>query len=65
MDEVGRDLIAGTPLGIPEISFQTIGSAEPEMFHPDPHTVYVTEGLVNLCKTDDELAAVLCTRSGT
>jgi hypothetical protein len=64
VDEVGRDLLAGTPLGIPEIAFQTIGSAEPEIFHPDPHTVYITEGLVNLCKTDDQLAAVLAHEVG-
>lgn len=64
VDEVGRDLLAGTPLGVPEISFQTIGSAEPEMFHPDPHTVYVTEGLVNLCQTDGQLAAVLAHEVG-
>lgn len=59
VDSIGRELLAGTPLGIPEVAFHTVGSAEPEIFHHDSATLYVTEGLVNSCKRDDELAAVL------
>ena len=64
VDAIGRELLGGTPLGIPEIAFQTVGSAEPELFHHDSNTLYITEGLVNLCKRDDELAAVLATEIG-
>jgi hypothetical protein len=64
VDAVGRELLAGTPLGIPEVAFHTVGSAEPEVYHNDPNTLYITEGLVNLCKSDDELAAVLATEVG-
>jgi hypothetical protein len=50
-------------LGV-EPSFQTYGRKEPEIFHPDPHGVFITEGLVERCKTDAELAAVLATELG-
>jgi hypothetical protein len=64
VDALGRELLAGTPLGVPEIAFQTIGSKDPELFHQDIHTLYITEGLVKQCKTDDQLAAVLANELG-
>jgi hypothetical protein len=64
VDAAGRELLAGTPLGIPEIAFHTVGSAEPEIFHHDSNTLYITEGLVNLCSTDEQLTAVLATEIG-
>jgi hypothetical protein len=64
VDRVGRELLSHNPfLGI-EPTFQTYGRKEPEIFHPDPHGVFVTEGLVARCKTDTELAAVLATELG-
>jgi hypothetical protein len=64
VDRVGRELLELNPfLGV-EPSFQTYGRKEPEIFHPDPHGVFVTEGLVARCKTDAELAAVLATELG-
>lgn len=64
VDKVGRQLLAGNPtLGL-EVTFQTVGFVEPEIMHPDSHGVFITEGLVNLCKTDDQLAAVLATELG-
>lgn len=64
VDRVGRELLAHNPfLGV-EPSFQTYGRKEPEIFHPDPHGVFITEGLVARCKTDAELAAVLATELG-
>jgi hypothetical protein len=45
-------------LGV-EPTFHTYGRSEPEITHPDLNGVLVTEGLVQRCRTDDELAAVL------
>ena len=64
VDRLGRDLLAATPLGLPEIDFHTIGSAELEICHRDSQVLFITEGLVKECKTDGELAAVLATEIG-
>lgn len=64
VDHVGTDLVAATALGIPDIDFYTVGSAEPELFHRDTKLLYISEGLADRCKTDDELAAVLAIEVG-
>jgi hypothetical protein len=64
VDEVGSDLLTATPLGIPDISCFTIGGKEPELFHRDPKSLFISEGLVSRCRTDDELAAVLALEMG-
>ena len=61
---VGSDLLAATPLGIPEIEFFTVTSSEPELFHREASAVFVSEGLADRCRTDDELAAVLAHEVG-
>jgi hypothetical protein len=64
VDKIGRQLTAAnTAMGM-EVTFQTVGMSEPEIYHRDSHGVFITEGLVNLCKTDDQLAAVLATELG-
>lgn len=70
VDRVGRQLVAGSPfLGL-DPTFQTIGPntttsvSEPEIFHRDSTGVFLTEGLVNLCRKDEELAGVLAHRLG-
>jgi len=65
VDKVGRQLIAGnSSLGM-DITFQTVGGTfEPEIYHRDSHGVFITESLVNLCATDDKLAAVLASELG-
>ncbi|MFQ3593869.1 MAG: hypothetical protein SNJ82_11880 [Gemmataceae bacterium] len=47
----------------------TIGRPEKAVFHEgygglSGSRVYITEGLINACKTDDQLAAVLCVQFG-
>jgi len=64
VDEVGSDLLTATPLGIPNIDFFTIGSKDTELFHRDTRTLYISDTLVNRCRTDDELAAVLALEMG-
>jgi hypothetical protein len=44
--------------------FQTIGSAQPEVFHQGTTNLYLTEGLVRECKTEGQLAAVLALELG-
>lgn len=59
VDKTGRQLLAGSPfLGV-EVAFQTIGHAEPELFHRDAQGLFISEGLVEKCKSNDQLAAVL------
>lgn len=59
VDQIGRQLVGQNPfLGV-EPTFHTYGRSEPEITHPDLNGVMVTEGLVQRCRTDDELAAIL------
>ena len=64
VDKIGRQLLAGSPfLGV-DVSFQTIGQPEPELFHRDAQGLFLSEGLVVKCKTNDQLAAVLASEIG-
>ncbi|MFO0849209.1 MAG: hypothetical protein U0871_11740 [Gemmataceae bacterium] len=59
VDQIGRQIIGANPfLGVDPV-FHTLGRAEPEVCHPDVHGLFVTSGLVERCKSDDEVAAVL------
>jgi hypothetical protein len=44
--------------------FRTIGAPQPEIFHVGTREVNISEGLVNQCKTEGELAAVLARELG-
>jgi hypothetical protein len=44
--------------------FMVIGTPQPEIFHKQGEALYITDGLVKQCKTDGELAAVLCHELG-
>ncbi|MFO0846831.1 MAG: M48 family metalloprotease, partial [Gemmataceae bacterium] len=66
--EVGRQLVTANPkLGMRPI-FITVGSPKPEVFHRgggvEGYQVYVSDGLVDRCKDDAELAAVLAVELG-
>lgn len=64
VDYVGRKLIAANPhIGLRPY-FICVGLATPEIFHLEQKAVYVTEGLVKKCKTEEELAAVLAHELG-
>ena len=59
VDAVGRNVLAANPqLGMQPL-FRTIGAPEPEVFHRGTVEVDITEGIVNQCATDGQLAAVL------
>ena len=68
VDQVGRKILAANPqIGLKPL-FATIGSPSPEIFHqtrPDGIAmVYVTQGLVQQCKSESELAALLSRELG-
>ena len=64
VDKIGRQLLAGSPfLGL-DVSFQTIGKPEPELFHRDAQGLFLSEGLVSKCKTNEQLAGVLASEIG-
>ena len=59
VDQIGQLLLTQNPfLGVSP-TFGVVGGSEKAIFHPDRHGILITEGLVNDCKSDDELAAVL------
>jgi hypothetical protein len=64
VDQVGRQILAANPFCASDVGFQAVGADVPAIFHRDPFNVFVTDKLVNQCKSDAELAAVLCSELG-
>jgi hypothetical protein len=64
VDTLGRKLLAANPQAGVKPVFRTIGAPQPEVFHSRTAEIDITEGLVTRCKTDAELAAVLCVELG-
>jgi|GEM_PF-826883 hypothetical protein len=64
VDQLGRELLAANPfLGIEPV-FTVVGISDMVLFHPDMNRLMISEGLVNRCRSDDELAAVLAAELG-
>ncbi|MBP3959801.1 hypothetical protein J8F10_31525 [Gemmata sp. G18] len=64
VEVLGRKIIVqNTFTGIEPLIF-TVGVKESVLFHRGTEQLYISEGLVNKCKTDAELAAVLCAELG-
>jgi len=64
VDSLGRKILAANPqIGMKPL-FGTIGDPKPEIFHKDATVVYITAGLVGMCKTEGQLAAVLSQELG-
>jgi len=62
--ELGEALVGQNPfLGVSPV-FYVVGRKEPEVYHPDAQGLLITEGLVDACRTDDELSAVLASELG-
>jgi hypothetical protein len=64
VDSLGRRVVAQNPFCGIEPLFNTVGLKETVLFHDGPSMLYVSEGLVVQCKTEPELAAVLCSELG-
>ncbi|HVS37591.1 MAG TPA: M48 family metalloprotease [Gemmataceae bacterium] len=59
----GKILVSNPNIGVRPV-FSTIGAPWEEIFHQDDKAVFITEGLVRECRTDGQLAAVLCHELG-
>jgi predicted Zn-dependent protease len=67
VDRVGKKIVTANARIQQKVAFLTLGMPHEEIFHQthgDTSTVYITEGLAKLCKSDSELAAVLSQELG-
>ncbi len=64
VDFIGRKLLADNPQIALRPRFGAIGSPSPEVFHQGTDLVWITAGLVEQCKTESQLAAVLSVELG-
>ncbi len=64
VDTVGKKVLLANPqIGLQPL-FATIYSESLEIFHVENRVIYVTKGVVDKCKTEPELAAVLANELG-
>lgn len=61
---VGQRILAANPELPMIVVFRAAGYPKPEIFHQNSTSVVVTQALVDMCKTDGQLAAVLCVELG-
>ena len=64
VEAVGRRVVAQNTFTGLDPLFHTLGVQEPILFHRGTAELFVSEGLANRCRTDAELAAVLCSELG-
>jgi predicted Zn-dependent protease len=65
VESLGKRIIAQSSFtGLDQPLFYTIGVPESVLFHRGAGELFISEGLVAKCKTEDELAAVLCSELG-
>jgi len=64
VETLGRRIIAQNTFTGIEPLFHTIGVPETVLFHRGPDELMISEGLVKQCRTEAELAAVLCSELG-
>jgi hypothetical protein len=64
VDTLGRMIIAKNSQAGVQPLFRTVGTPQLEIFHKGTTEIVISEGLVRQCKTDAELAALLCMELG-
>jgi len=64
VDSLGSQILASNKDITIRPVFRTIGVTELTIFHQGSQQLFISEGLVNKCKTDGELTAVLCAELG-
>jgi hypothetical protein len=64
VEELGHRIIAQNTFTGIEPMFLTVGAPESVLFHRGAEELVISDGLVKQCKTDAELAAVLCSELG-
>jgi hypothetical protein len=61
---VGQTLLTANPFAGVTPNFFVMSTAEPAVAHPDVFGVFVSEGMLAKCPTDDDLAAVVALELG-
>jgi predicted Zn-dependent protease len=64
VDELAHRIVEQNTFTGIEPVVTVIGVPEAVLFHRGPSQLFISEGLVQKCKTDPELAAVLCSEMG-
>lgn len=64
VDQVGRQILAANLFCGVDTSFQVVGHRELLLFHRGQESLFISDALVDRCRTDEELAAVLCHELG-
>lgn len=64
VDALGRRIVAQSPFSGLEPLFHVVWVRESVLFHRGTAEVFISAGLVEKCKTEPELAAVLCAELG-
>jgi hypothetical protein len=64
VEELGRQIIAQNTFTGIEPMFQTQGIRETVLFHRGTEELIISDGLVEQCKSEAQLAAVLCSELG-
>lgn len=64
VSSVGQRILAANPELPMVVVFRAAGYPQPEIFHQGTTSVVITQKLVDMCKTDGELAALLCVELG-
>jgi hypothetical protein len=64
VETLGRQVITQNTFTGIEPVFHFVGVKEPMLFHRGTEELFISDGLVKKCKTDDDLAAVLCSELG-
>lgn len=62
--QVGGQVLVANPKLAVRPTFTTIGAPTEEIFHNSDKIIFITEGLARECRTDGQLAAVLCHELG-
>jgi hypothetical protein len=61
---VGQKILAANPELPQRLIFRAVGHPSPEIFHQGNSAIVVTQKLVDMCPTENELAALLCVELG-
>jgi predicted Zn-dependent protease len=65
VDQIGKQLTSCNPfLGV-EPLYHTVAGDDPEICHPDSNGLFITDALVDRCRSDEELAAILAVELAT
>ena len=64
VDTIGRKLLAANPQAGLKPVFVAIGGVQPEIFHIETASIFVTDGLVKQCQTDGQTGGDPVYRAG-